>query len=76
MSPGLAILCCAMVELNMESGPEGLIGMWSDSWTVCLVFMQLEVVQRSSWLWGSYGALWQDSSGLSPTIGAQNGAAC
>ena len=26
MSPGLAILCCAMVELDMESGPEGLIG--------------------------------------------------
>ena len=26
MSPGLAILCCAIVELDMESGPEGLIG--------------------------------------------------
>ena len=26
VSPGLAILCCAMVELDMESGPEGLIG--------------------------------------------------
>ena len=25
MSPGLAILCCAMVELEMESGPERLI---------------------------------------------------
>ena len=26
MSPGLAILCCAMVELEMELRPEGLIG--------------------------------------------------
>ena len=26
MSPGLAILCCAMVELEMGLGPEGLIG--------------------------------------------------
>ena len=26
MSPGLAILCCAMVELEMEPGPEGQIG--------------------------------------------------
>ena len=26
MSPGLAILCCAMVELDMKAGPEGLIG--------------------------------------------------
>ena len=26
MSPGLAILCCAMVEMEMEQGPEGLIG--------------------------------------------------
>ena len=25
MSPGLAILCCAMVELNMEPRPAGLI---------------------------------------------------
>ena len=26
MSPGLGILCCAMVELDMDHGPEGLIG--------------------------------------------------
>ena len=26
VSPGLAILCCVMVELNMEPGPEELIG--------------------------------------------------
>ena len=26
VSPGLAILCCAMVELEMGLGPEGLIG--------------------------------------------------
>ena len=26
VSPGLAVLCCAMVELEVESGPEGLIG--------------------------------------------------
>ena len=26
MSPGLPILCCAMVELDMEPGPEGLNG--------------------------------------------------
>ena len=26
MSPGLAILCCAMVELDMDTMPEGLIG--------------------------------------------------
>ena len=26
MSPGLTILCCAMVEMGMELGPEGLIG--------------------------------------------------
>ena len=26
MSPGLAILCCAIVELDMEPGPKGLIG--------------------------------------------------
>ena len=26
LSPGLAILCCAMVELDMQHGPKGLIG--------------------------------------------------
>ena len=36
MSPGLAILCCAMVEMEMEQGPEGL---WLDLWTMCLVYM-------------------------------------
>ena len=40
MPPGLATLCCAMPELDIEPGTEGLIGtlygLWLDLWMVCL----------------------------------------
>ena len=72
MSPGLAILCCAMVELEMELGPEGLIGtvvsFMDDVFGIYAVGNGAEEQLVREY----YG----DSSGLPPTTGAQCGTAC
>ena len=63
-----------MVELDMESGPEGLIGtvvrFMADVFGIYAVCNSAE----EQLVMGHYGRS-QDSSGISPTIGAQCGAA-